>query len=253
MKYIDVSEHQGLIDWATVRPHIDGAILRAGYGSKGTLDKQFKRNAEECNRLGIPCGAYWFSYAKSVAEARLEANHLLTAVTPYRMELPLAYDFEYDSVKNAEKQGVTVTKALASDFVRTFCGAIEAGGYWVLNYANPDYLTRYYDTEIPRRFGVWLASWPTAKVFDKSKPPRSCSIWQWGALSVPGIKGNVDTNEAYLDFPAEIRRAGLNHLKPTDKVAEWARKHGLNPDLPDTEVTWRQLLETLYTIEEEST
>ena len=64
MKYIDISEHQGLVDWEAVRGSVDGVILRAGFG-KGSADARFARNAAECNRLGIPMGAYWFSYAAS--------------------------------------------------------------------------------------------------------------------------------------------------------------------------------------------
>ncbi len=214
MKYIDVSEHQGVIDWEQVKGNIDGAILRAGYGSKGTPDKQFSRNAAECNRLGIPCGAYWFSYAKSTEEAKQEAKHLLAAVKPYRMELPLAFDFEYDSVKNAEKHGVEVTKDLATCMVHFFCQTVEAAGYWALNYANPDYLRRYFDVNIPKRYGLWLAQWP--KTVDLGAPPRAdCVLWQWTSKgNVPGIKTNVDVNEAYKDFAAVIREKGMNNLKP---------------------------------------
>lgn len=213
MKYIDVSEHQGVIDWETVKGSIDGAILRAGYG-KNHIDRQFARNAAECNRLGIPCGAYWFSYAKTTDEAKSEARDLLAAVKPYRMELPLAYDFEYDSVKNAERQGVKVTKDLATCLVHFFCQTVEAAGYWCLNYANPDYLNRYFDEHIPARYGLWLAMWPSRP--DLAKPPRAdCVLWQWTSRgSVPGISGPVDTNEAYQDFRTVIAEAGLNNLKP---------------------------------------
>ena len=105
MKYIDVSEWQGVVDWEKVKPHVDGVILRAGCGVS-YADKQFARNAKECNRLGIPIGAYWFSYAKTAAQAKAEAQALLAAVKPYRMELPLAFDWEYESNAYAIKHGV---------------------------------------------------------------------------------------------------------------------------------------------------
>lgn len=211
MKYIDVSTWQGKIDWEKVKGNIAGAILRAGYG-KGKPDERFARNAAECNRLGIPCGAYWLSYAKSAEEARAEARYLLAAVKPYRMELPLCYDFEYASVDNAKAQGVEITKELASSFVTAFCEEIERGGYWALNYANPDYLNRLYDEKLTERFGLWLAAWKLSGGADLSDPPRRCDIWQWGLSTVPGIAGSVDTNESYRDFPKVIRQAGLNHL-----------------------------------------
>ena len=225
MKYIDVSQWQGKIDWEVVKGNIDGAILRAGYGSRGKADSEFARNASECNRLGIPCGAYWFSYAKSEEEARKEAHHLLEAVKPYRMELPLVYDFEYDSVTNAESQGVKITKAVATSFATAFLDEIEQGGYWALNYTNIDYLQRMYDVSLTNRFGLWLAAWTLSKTPDFANPPRRCDIWQWGPSIVPGITGSVDTNESYRDFPKLIREAGLNHLGPD--TLKWAQDLGI--------------------------
>ena len=273
MKYIDVSQWQGVIDWETVKGNIDGAILRAGYG-QNNIDPQFDRNAAECNRLGIPCGAYWFSYAWTPETAKREAEYLLAAVKPYRMELPLCFDFEYDSVTSAAKRGVTVTRSLATQMVYAFCETVEAGGYWCLNYANPDFLTRFFTPDVPQRFGLWLAQWPGGTP-DVTKPPRpDAQIWQWGGSIIPGITardkdGNiatVDTNEAYRDFAAVIRAAGLNHLpkvyeeddgsaiyeysqqpipKPTPLL--WAKNCGLCGDVTaDSPVTWGELSAALY-------
>lgn len=229
MKIIDVSEHQGTIDWEQVQPNIDGVILRAGYG-RGNMDKCFNWNAAECNILGIPCGAYWFSYAYTVDMAIAEASALLEAVSPYRMELPLAFDFEYASVDYAARQGVTITKELASQMVYAFCETLEAAGYWALNYANPDFLNRYFNGTIPYRFGLWLASWPAAKVFDLDKPPRpDCRMWQYTSKgSVPGITGNVDISEAYQNFKADILAAGMNHLlTPEPSAYSWAIENSI--------------------------
>jgi len=262
-KYIDVSEHNGDIDWERVKGSIDGAILRAGYG-KGNADKKFTRNAAECNRLGIPCGAYWFSYALTPEMAAAEAKALLEAVKPYRMELPLAFDFEYDSVRVAARNGVTITKELASNMVRAFCEAIEGGGYWALNYGNPDYLARYFDEAIPMRFGVWLASWPGGSP-DLNTPPRKCAIWQYTSKGqVDGIAGNVDMNVSYTDFADMLKGMGMNHLAkqnvyededgspifeytqaqaPTDpklRAMEWAKNEGMIPDNAEAAapITW---------------
>ena len=67
---IDVSKHNGTIDWNKVKASgIKFAMIRAGYGSSH-IDEQFKRNVTECNRLEIPCGCYWFSYALNTDQAR---------------------------------------------------------------------------------------------------------------------------------------------------------------------------------------
>lgn len=210
MKYIDISEHQGVVDFGALKGSVDGVIIRCGYGQNGT-DKQFQRNISECNRLGIPCGVYFFSYAYTPEMAKKEALRCIQMIDPYRVELPVAFDWEYDSAAYAKRYGVTPTPALVNSMVRAFCGAIEAAGYYAMNYANPDYLSRYM-TDVAR-YDLWLASWP--KVVDVSKPPRKCGIWQWGGSVVPGINGSVDTNEAYRDYRALIAGAGLNHLEDT--------------------------------------
>ena len=241
MKYIDVSEWQGVINWEQVKGHVDGVIIRAGRGSKGTPDARFTYNASECNRLGIPCGAYWFSYAKSAEEARAAAEHLLAAVTPYKMELPLCYDFEYDSVDNAEAQGVKVDKEFATALVVTFCSTIEYGGYWALNYTNQDFLKRLYDEKLLSVYGLWLAAWKLSASPDLSKSPRTCDIWQWGLSSVPGITGKVDTSESYKDFPKLIREAGLNHLTQTTEpdALKWAKSFHITEDPALAEALYR--------------
>ena len=76
---IDVSHHQGKIDWAAVAADgIKFAILRCGYGENlpEQDDRYFEYNAAECQRLGIPYGVYLYSYATDAARAELEADHV---------------------------------------------------------------------------------------------------------------------------------------------------------------------------------
>lgn len=176
---------------------MDGVIIRAGYG-KGTEDKQFARNISECNRLNIPVGVYWFSYAKSPEEAKKEAQFCLTLIKPYKIDLFVAYDFEYDSTNNAENYGVKVTKELATAMCHAFCGTIREAGYTAVNYANPDYLARYFD-ETTLDYGLWLAQWPTTPPAEDATPPRDCVMWQWGVSRINGISGDVDTNILYKE------------------------------------------------------
>lgn len=252
-KGIDVSKHNGTIDWAKAKASgIQFAMIRAGYGQTN-IDPQFKRNISECNRLGIPCGVYWFSYAYTEEMARKEAAACLSAIKPYKLDYPVAFDFEYDSVDYAAKKGVTITKALASRITKAFCGAVEAAGYYVLNYANADYLSRYFDAEVRAAYDLWLAQWPKAP--NLSSPPE-CGIWQYSSTgSVPGISGNVDLNAAYKDYPAIINKTSekteeKKEVAPVAKVEKtetekerdaaraWVMSQGIsdgtNPDSPAT-------------------
>ena len=94
---IDVSRHQGTIDWNSVKPNIDFAIIRAGFG-KNNIDAKARRNVSECERLGIPYGLYWFSYALHPEMAKKEAEYMIDFIGEHRPEYPIVYDFEYDTV-----------------------------------------------------------------------------------------------------------------------------------------------------------
>ena len=100
-KGIDVSEHQGKIDWDSVKDAgIDFAILRCSYGwpddvtSAKQHDKEFARNASECEHVGIPYGIYHYSYAIGVTSAEQEARYLLASMGDASPSLPIYYDLE---------------------------------------------------------------------------------------------------------------------------------------------------------------
>lgn len=220
-KTIDVSAYQGNIDWAKVKADgIDYVILRCGTGyPKNHPDDKFVYNVTECNRLGIPVGVYWFSYASNVAEATAEANYVLALIKPYRIDLPVVYDFEYDSVKKANAKGIQVTKALATSLAKAFLSTIQNNKYYAMIYANGDYLNNYFDSSITKAYDLWYAAWPKSAVnWQTDKPSRSCGIWQYGTSTVNGIAGGVDTNVAYRDYVTIIKNAGLNNL-PVDNPA----------------------------------
>ena len=222
IKGIDVSEHNGVIDWEKVKASgIGFAMLRGGYGQ--TVDKQFKRNASECNRLGIPCGMYWFSYALNAVGAIREAIRCLESIQPYRIDYPIAFDLEYDSVNYAQKQGVFIGMELASGMARAFCQTLQDAGYTVMNYANPDYLNRYFDEGVQTEFPVWLAQWP-GDTPSLDNPPRPCAIWQYSDKgSVPGIKGTVDLDVCYVDYMTEKEKEEpeVKIYKTLDEVPEY--------------------------------
>lgn len=250
LKGIDVSEHQGVIDWHKVKESgINFVMIRAGYG-KNNIDKQFVNNIETCNRLGIPCGVYWFSYAYTDEMAKNEAEYCLSAIKPYKVEFPVVFDFEYDSVNYATKKGVTVSQTLASNLVKAFCKTVENAGYYAMNYANQDYLNRYFAGEAKTDYDLWLAEWPKNPNFEN---PPTCGIWQYtSAGKVDGIKGNVDMNITYNDYSEIIKNAGLNKLvkqEPTkwySDAQKWVIEKGISdgtrPEEPATRAeVWAML------------
>lgn len=214
-KGIDVSKWQGTIDWGKVKAAgIEFAMIRAGYGNNN-IDKQFKKNISECNRLSIPCGVYWFSYALNAEQAKREAQQCLAAIKPYRVEYPVCFDLEYDTIRYAKEKGVTIGKALATAFVEAFCGEIEKAGYYAMNYANKDYLQRMFNMDVLQKYDLWYAFW------DSSCDRKDVGLWQYTDKGrVAGINGNVDMNYVYKDYPAIVRKAGLNGLGGKPAAAE---------------------------------
>ena len=265
-KGIDVSQWQGTIDWEKVKAAgIEFAMIRAGYG-QNNIDPQFKRNISECNRLGIPCGIYWFSYAYTEAMAIREAEYALAAVEPYKLEYPIAFDYEGASVDYAKKNGVVPDKAHVSALARAFCKRLEQAKYYAMVYTNPSYLSQYFDAGIPKEFDIWLAQWPS-KPDPATKPAQAGGIWQYTSSgSVPGISGRVDMDAAYYDYPAIIKANGLNQpaaapepepvpepdpetpAKTENELArEWVMAQGISDgENPDNPCTRQQVWTMLY-------
>ena len=207
IKGLDVSEFQGEVNWEKVKAAgYQFAMLRAGYGYN-TVDRQFRRNASECNRIGLPIGVYWFCYAPTPEIAAQEADGCLNTISSYRLDYPVCYDIEQASVDYAQGQGITMTPSLAKQLVQSFCNKIEENGYFAMFYTNRSFLDTYIGAAMTTRYAYWYARY--TDTYDGT----DCGIWQYSSTgSVPGISGNVDLDIGYADYPSIISAAGLNHL-----------------------------------------
>lgn len=215
LKGIDVSEHQGVINWNEVKNHIDFAMLRAGYG-KNNIDKQFERNIKECNRLGIPCGVYWFSYALNEDMARQEAKYALAAVKNYRLEYPISFDLEYDTLNYAKKNGINIDKRLATNMVKVFCSEIEKAKYYAMNYTNQDFINNHFYFNEIERYCPWYA------YYNKELDRSNVGMWQYSDKgTIPGIQGSsVDLDYARVDFAKDIKNRHLNNIDNSSPAPE---------------------------------
>lgn len=194
---IDVSYHNGVIDWKEVKnSNIDFVIIRAGYG-RSNVDEQFENNVKGCIKYGIPFGVYWFIYGINENEAIQNAEMFHKTIAPYKDKIVMNAwsDFEYDTDANARKRGATLTRDIRTKMVIAFLEHMKEYGYEVGNYANPDYLnTKFNDLS---QYPLWLAK------YSSNKGNYECEIWQYSSKgSVPGIKGNVDMNHYYGEFEA---------------------------------------------------
>lgn len=208
-KGVDVSRHQGIIDWDKFLEdeHSDFAIIRAGFG-KNNIDAQVVRNVAECERLGIPYGLYWFSYALTPEMARREAEYLSDFVGSHKPSYPLVYDFEYDSVTHAVKNGVKISRDFVLNCTEQFCHRLEELGFYAMFYCNNDYYQRYYQaSKVAEKYDMWYARYATS-------PGRPVTLWQTSESGrVKGIQGKVDLDQTERDYPKIIIRNDLNNWK----------------------------------------
>lgn len=203
LKGIDVSHHNGIIDWDKVKADgIEFAILRCGYGRKSIrqIDRQFERNYRECKRVGIPVGVYHYSYAKNAEDARLEADFMLELIAGKQFEYPVIFDIE-------DKGQEAFGKDVLTDITVTFCEKIEAAGWYVSIYSNPDWFTNKLNLERLKPYDKWLAHWVSVPKWGN----EFGGLWQYtDSGRVDGIEAAVDMNISYRDYPSIIKRAGLN-------------------------------------------
>ena len=188
---IDVSEHNGALDWGAIKKAgISFAVIRDGYGTSHT-DNYFKRNMEGAIAQGIPIGIYHFSYALDAAGAKKEAEFVLKLLELYRSQitLPVFFDFEYDTVDYAKKQGVTLGKEAFNAHTVAFCETIQAAGYKPGTYYNLDYLRRYVDIDRVGGYVQWYAQYAS------TASASGWGLWQYSSsYTIPGCSGRFDVN-----------------------------------------------------------
>lgn len=203
-KGIDVSKWQGRINWNLVKADgVQFAMIRATFGwGKENVDVLFDTNYENAKKLGIPVGAYHYSYARTPEEAVKEAEHCHNVLKDKTFEYPIAYDMEESGV-------ATLGKEKISQIAKAFCEKMESYGYYVCIYANKHWLDNYFLDEIFEKHDIWLAQWTNRPTF--SKP---YGMWQKSAKgNVEGINGYVDLNESYKHYPSIMKINGLNGFK----------------------------------------
>lgn len=192
-KGIDVSYHQGVINWEVVKQSdVEFVMLRCGVGEDMEVqdDKQWLRNATECERLEIPYGVYLYSFATNETKAASEARHAIRLLQGRKLSYPVYYDLESTSIAG-------LSKAQYAKNAKVFCDALKKAGYETGIYANyswfKDKLTDpWFDTQ-----KKWVARYNTNCDYEKSY-----QMWQsTNTGTVPGISGNVDIDFLIEDKP----------------------------------------------------
>ncbi len=196
-KGIDVSKHNGVIDWSQVAADgIEFAFIRVGirgYGAEGRLveDEGFEENVESALANGLKVGVYFFSQATTVEEAVEEAEFVKQIIAPYKIECPVVFDVEKIADSEARMNKISVEDR--TQMAITFCNEIEKAGYKSMIYYNMEMAALMLDLEQLEDYDKWFAYYNQDIYF-----PYDFKIWQYTDKGkVAGIDSDVDLNIAF--------------------------------------------------------
>lgn len=220
MKGIDISSGSGGVDFQGLkRDGYDFVIVRAGWGSDTRQeDQRFDYYVRAALDAGLHVGAYWFIYARSVEEARINGECFVQVLERFkgRLDLPMYIDYEYDSTRYYEQYIGKETRQIATDMISAAAQEVEKSGYYTGVYLNPDYIRNHVNLDPLKRFTLWLAEWKSPDL----KPTYECDMWQYaGDTKIVHAFGGVDLNLCFgSDLPAVIRSGGFNGFAPKESV-----------------------------------
>lgn len=216
-KAVDISHHNGVIDFEKLKNAVDYVIIRCGYGQDMTSqdDKKWERNVKECERLGIPYGVYFYSYAKTKAKIEGEIVHCLRLLKGHSPNLPVFFD--------SEEHG---TQSVAKYNAKRFCDAMLTNGYKAGIYASKSWFENY----IGETWGydLWIARYSNVLGVD------NVDIWQYSSNGrVDGINGRCDVNRVYKDYGASSAtptapQPPISHAKPRNELIALGQQHAIN-------------------------
>ena len=206
LKGIDVSEWQGTIDWRKVaKDGVQFAVIHAGYGRElSQKDKCFERNYAGARAAGIKVGAFWYSYADSVARAEQEARTCLKVLDGKHLDLPVFFDQEY------EPGILKLSTKTRTDIVLKFLETIKAAGRPCGLYSSTDFITTKLQANRLTAYPLWIAEYG-------SKLHYTGKVWAWQYTDkgrVAGIKGRVDMDHGYF---AQTQTGNTGLLRKGDR------------------------------------
>lgn len=188
---IDVSAHNGIIDWQKVRGNIEAAVIRLGYRgySKGSLayDTRYKENRTACEQMGIPFSLYFFPCSITDEEAMEEADFIIRECVGMNFVLPVFLDSEIADVKFGSGRADNLSRADRTRFLKIICDRLQAAGIPAGIYASASWFKYQLNlSQLP--FSIWVAQWSSKLTFT-----GAYVLWQYtDSGTVPGISGRVD-------------------------------------------------------------
>lgn len=192
---IDVSKWQNNIDWKKVKQSgVEFAMIRVGYRGSQTgkivMDPYFTKNIKGALNNNIHVGIYFFSMAKTEAEAIEEADWTINAIKNYHITYPVAFDLESFGIDRL----AGVSNSQLNKNAVAFLNRIQSAGYTAMHYGSKSKFGPVWNMNILNQYKIWLAHYT-----NKTNYAGKYNMWQYTSKGiVPGINGNVDLNIAYF-------------------------------------------------------
>ena len=200
---VDVSVHNGSIDWAAVKQSgIEYAIIRAGYcgyaSGANNADKMFEENYAAAKAAGLKIGAYYYAQPTSTSSAKSQANYFLSLVNGKSFDMPLILDIEY-AAENGKYTGKLYESLIAkiqgiAALCNAFCSVIKDAGYEAMIYSYYEFFASSMDAS-KLEYPIWIAKYTNCLEYS-----GSFNAWQFTSSGdVNGINGNVDLSVIYVN------------------------------------------------------
>lgn len=200
---IDVSKHQGTIDWAAVKKtgKVDFTMVRAAYRgyTVGNIfeDDQFINNVKGAYNNGIKVGLYFYSSAINETEAIEEANYVLKLINKYGIKNYITYPIVIDVEDFEGTRNYHLAADQRANNVKAFCEVIKNAGYTPMVYSYTYFLSSRINMNKLTEYDVWVADYSNKVNFYTGK----YTMWQYTDKgSIDGITGNVDLNYGYKNY-----------------------------------------------------
>lgn len=214
-KGIDVSVCQQNVDFNKVKAAgYSFVIIRIG-DKLNRLDTMFEKHYKAAKAAGLLVGAYWYAYAKTTTEAKLEATSTINALKGKQFEMPIFYDIERRAILDTGRTNV-------SNLATTFCNTLEEAKYYCGIYGGQELAQNYLTETVRTRYCFWYAQY-----LKKPRYTGPYGIWQFGVAgakpgnnptgvpNVPGVPGECDMDYCYVDYPTKIKEKGMNGFTKT--------------------------------------
>lgn len=192
---IDVSEHQGTIDWKKVKnAGIQFAMIRIGFSGEkdGTIteDSCFEQNLKNAKAAGLDVGVYFYSNAVSTDEAVAEAKFIIEKIRRRGVRYPVCFDMEVEQ----NSRDSALTSKQRTEISTAFCQVISQNGHKPILYGNPTYFSSNVDLSYLTEYDLWLAHYVNISSF-----PYKFMMWQYSSTGkLPGISTSCDMDIAFI-------------------------------------------------------